>query len=195
MKIIGLTGGIASGKSTVSAYLKSKGIPVIDADVEAKKVLDIGSKAYFDLINAFSDSILNEDKTVNRKKLAAIVFKDKKLVARLNEITHPRVVERTKAILAELAAKNIPVAVIDAPLLIEAGLNSIADEVWVVYTSPELQIERAMQRDNSTREQVTNKMDNQLSFEEKLKYADHVITNDGTLKQLYVQVDGILAEK
>lgn len=195
MKIIGLTGGIASGKSTVSAYLKSKGIPVIDADIEAKKVLDIGSEAYFDLINTFSDSILNEDKTVNRKKLAAIVFKDKKLVARLNDITHPRVVERTKTILAELAAKNIPIAVIDAPLLIEAGLNSIADEIWVVHTSPELQIERAMQRDNSTREQVTNKMDNQLSFEEKLKYADHVITNDGTLEQLYAQVDGILAEK
>lgn len=194
MKIIGLTGGIASGKSTVSVYLKSKGIPVIDADVESKKVLDVGTDAYFDVINSFSEAVLNDDGTINRKKLAAIVFKDKALVAKLNEITHPRVVERTKTLLAELEANAEPIAVIDAPLLIEAGLHNITDEVWVVYTSPELQIERAMLRDNSTREQVTDKMKNQLSFDEKLKYADHVIKNDGTVEQLYAQVDKILAE-
>ena len=195
MKIIGLTGGIASGKSTVSAYLKSKNIPVIDADIESKRVLDVGNDAYYDVIREFSDSILNEDKTVNRKKLAEIVFKDKKLVEKLNSIIHPRVIERTNSMLEELRRKNVPIAVVDAPLLIEAGMQKITDEVWVVYTPYEIQIARAMLRDNSTREQVENKIKNQASFKEKAKYADKIIRNDGTIEELYAQVDKILSEE
>lgn len=195
MKIIGLTGGIASGKSTVSAYLKSKNIPVIDADIESKRVLDVGNDAYYDVIREFSDSILNEDKTVNRKKLAEIVFKDKKLVEKLNSIIHPRVIERTNSMLEELRRKNVPIAVVDAPLLIEAGMQKITDEVWVVYTPYEIQIARAMLRDNSTREQVENKIKNQAPFEEKAKYADKIIRNDGTIEELYAQVDKILSEE
>ena len=195
MKIIGFTGGIASGKSTVSAYLKSKNIPVIDADIESKRVLDVGNDAYYDVIREFSDSILNEDKTVNRKKLAEIVFKDKKLVEKLNSIIHPRVIERTNSMLDELRRKNVPIAVVDAPLLIEAGMQKITDEVWVVYTPYEIQIARAMLRDNSTREQVENKIKNQASFEEKAKYADKIIRNDGTIEELYAQVDKILSEE
>ena len=114
---------------------------------------------------------------------------------KLNSIIHPRVIEQTKKILAELEEKNTPIAVIDAPLLIEAGMQTITDEVWVVYTPPETQIDRAMVRDNSTKEQVMNKMKNQTSFEEKVKYADYVISNDGTLEQLYAQVDKILDKK
>ena len=195
MKIIGLTGGIASGKSTVSAYLKNKNIPVIDADIESKRVLDVGNDAYYDVIREFSDSILNEDKTVNRKKLAEIVFKDKKLVEKLNSIIHPRVIERTNSMLDELRRKNVPIAVVDAPLLIEAGMQKITDEVWVVYTPYEIQIARAMLRDNSTREQVVNKIKNQAPFEEKAKYADKIIRNDGTIEELYAQVDKILSEE
>ena len=195
MKIIGLTGGIASGKSTVSAYLKSKNIPVIDAYIESKRVLDVGNDAYYDVIREFSDSILNEDKTVNRKKLAEIVFKDKKLVEKLNSIIHPRVIERTNSMLEELRRKNVPIAVVDAPLLIEAGMQKITDEVWVVYTPYEIQIARAMLRDNSTREQVENKIKNQAPFEEKAKYADKIIRNDGTIEELYAQVDKILSEE
>ena len=195
MKIIGLTGGIASGKSTVSAYLKSKNIPVIDAYIESKRVLDVGNDAYYDVIREFSDSILNEDKTVNRKKLAEIVFKDKKLVEKLNSIIHPRVIERTNSMLEELRRKNVPIAVVDAPLLIEAGMQKITDEVWVVYTPYEIQIARAMLRDNSTREQVVNKIKNQAPFEEKAKYADKIIRNDGTIEELYAQVDKILSEE
>ncbi len=195
MKIIGLTGGIASGKSTVSAYLKNKNIPVIDADIESKRVLDVGNDAYYDVIREFSDSILNEDKTVNRKKLAEIVFKDKKLVEKLNSIIHPRVIERTNSMLEELRRKNVPIAVVDAPLLIEAGMQKITDEVWVVYTPYEIQIARAMLRDNSTREQVVNKIKNQAPFEEKAKYADKIIRNDGTIEELYAQVDKILSEE
>ena len=194
MKIIGLTGGIASGKSTVSAYLKSKNIPVIDSDVESKKALAVGEAAYYDVINEFSDCILNDDKTVNRKKLSEIVFKDKKLVEKLNSIVHPRVIERTQNILGELRQNGSAIAVLDAPLLIEAGMDKIADEVWVVYTPVEIQIKRAMQRDNSTREQVMNKIKNQTPFEEKAKYADRIITNDGTVEQLYKQIDKILNE-
>ncbi len=194
MIIIGLTGGIASGKSTVTEYLRSKGIFVIDSDIEAKRVLDVGTEAYYDVIREFSDSILNDDKTVNRKKLGSIVFKDKALVEKLNSITHPRVIERTKRILNELEEKNTEIAVIDAPLLIEAGMDKLCDEVWVVYVPLEVQIARAMKRDGSTREQVLDKIKNQMPYEEKLRHASRVLNNDGTVEYLYKQTDEILEE-
>ena len=194
MKVIGLTGGIASGKSTVSAYLKQKGIPIIDCDVEARHVFDVGQKAYYDVIAEFGDEILNDDKTINRKKLASIVYPDKEKVKRLNEINHPSVIERTYELLDVYRDAGIDIAVIDAPLLIEAGMNKMADEVWVVYTDIEVQIKRAMARDNSTYESVADRMKNQVSAEEKIKYADKLINNNGTREELYRQIDKLLAE-
>ncbi len=194
MIVIGLTGGIASGKSTVTEYLRSKGIFVIDSDVEAKHVLDVGTEAYYDVIREFSDLILNDDKTVNRRKLGSIVFKDKALVEKLNGITHPRVIQRTKRILNELEEKNTEIAVIDAPLLIEAGMDKLCDEVWVVYVPLEVQIARAMKRDGSTREQVLDKIENQMPYEEKLRHASRVLNNNGTVEHLYKQTDEILEE-
>ena len=194
MKIIGLTGGIASGKSTVSAYLRQKGIPIIDCDVEARHVFDVGQKAYYDVIAEFGEEILNEDKTIDRKKLASIVYPDKEKVKRLNQINHPSVIARTYELLNEYRDAGNDIVVIDAPLLIEAGMNKMADEVWVVYTDIEVQIRRAMKRDNSTYEAVINRMKNQASYEEKIKYADKLINNNGTIEELYQQVDKLLAE-
>lgn len=194
MKIIGLTGGIASGKSTVSDYIKSKGIPVVDTDLEARHALDVGTDAYYDVIKEFSEDILNEDKTVDRKKLGAIVFKDRQLVEKLNSIVHPHVIQKTNEMLDEYRKNGEQLAVIDVPLLIESGMNKIADEVWVVYVPEEMQIKRAMRRDNLPREQIVNKIKNQMPFEEKAKFADRIIRNDTTIENLYAQIDEYLNE-
>lgn len=192
MKIIGLTGGLASGKSTVSAYLRQKGIPVIDCDIEARKIFDVGEKAYYDVIDAFGTEILNADNTVNRKLLASVVFPDAEKVKKLNSISHPAIMERTDALLKEYENSGYAVAVIDAPLLIESGMNSKTDEVWLVYTDYDVQIKRAMERDKSTREQAESRIKNQLPTEEKMKSADRLINNNGTISELYNQVDKFL---
>lgn len=194
MIIIGLTGGMASGKSTVSAYLKQKNIPVIDCDEESRHVLDKGTSGYNRAVEEFSDQILSEDGTIDRKKLASIVFTDKSLLQKLNLIIHPEVIARTHELLAEYKAKGFGIAVIDAPLLIEAGMHKLCDELWVVYTSPEVQIQRAMARDGATLEQVQERIKNQSSMEEKKKLADRLISNDGTIQELYAAIDKILKE-
>ena len=194
MIIIGLTGGMASGKSTVSAYLKQNNIPVIDCDEESRHVLDKGTNGYNRAVEEFSDQILLKDGTIDRKKLASIVFADKSLLQKLNSIIHPEVIARTHELLAEYNAKGFGVAVIDAPLLIEAGMHTLCDELWVVYTSPEVQIQRAMARDGATLEQVQERIKNQSSMEEKKKLADRLISNDGTIQELYAAIDKILKE-
>ncbi len=194
MVIIGLTGGMASGKSTVSDYLKAKRMHVIDCDEISRHVLDVGTEAYFEVVREFSEEILNEDKTVNRKKLSSKVFKDKALIEKLNGIIHPRVIEQTFEILKRLEGDGADIAVIDAPLLIEAGMDKLCKEVWVVYAPPEIQIERAMHRDNSTREQVVEILNNQMPFDEKLKHANRIISNDCDIEHLYSQIDKILQE-
>ncbi len=194
MKVIGLTGGIASGKSTVSAYLKDKGIPVIDCDVEAKRILDPGEKAYGDVVNAFGREILFEDGTINRKKLGSIIFGNEEKVKLLNSLTHPEVIRKTNEYLEEYRAKGFELAVVDAPLLIEAGMTSVADEVWLVWIPEEMQIERAVKRDAASREQIINRIKSQMPSEEKKKFADRIISNTGTVEELLKEVDRLLSQ-
>lgn len=192
MKIIGLTGGIASGKSTVSNYLKNKNIPVIDCDKESKQVLCKGENGYLRTVETFGKEILTQNGEIDRKKLASIVFNDKKQIAKLNAIIHPEVIDITCRRIKEYREDGADIVVVDAPLLIEAGMNKICDEVWVVYTSPETQLQRAMERDNATRSQVEDRIKNQLSSDKKKTLADRLIKNDGTLDELYKRVDELL---
>lgn len=192
MKIIGLTGGIASGKSTVSDYLKSKNIPIIDCDKESRKVLDKGENGYLKTVEAFGKEILTQNGEIDRKKLASIVFNDKEQIKKLNAIIHPEVIDITLKRIDKYRKNGEDTVIVDAPLLIEAGMNKICDEVWVVYTSPEVQLKRAMERDNATRAQVEERIKNQSSSDEKKKLADRLIQNDGTLKELYEKIDDIL---
>ena len=194
MIIIGLTGGIASGKSTVSAYLKQNNIPVIDCDEESRHVLDKGTNGYKLALELFSEDILDENKNINRKKVASIVFEDKSLLQKLNSIIHPEVINKTHELLAKYESEGFDIAVIDAPLLIEAGMHKLCNELWVVYTSPDVQIKRAMARDGATYEQVAQRIKNQSSIEEKKKLADRLISNDGTHDELYSAIDKILNE-
>lgn len=192
MKIIGLTGGIASGKSTVSDYLKSKNIPVIDCDKESRLVLQRGTRGYCKTVERFGNGILTKDGDIDRKALASIVFKNEELVKALNEIIHPEVIDITQNYIDTYRKNGKKTVVVDAPLLIEAGMHKICDELWVVYTSPEVQLQRAMKRDNATREQIEERIKNQSSLEEKKKLADRLIPNDGTVDELYSRVDELL---
>ena len=136
--IVGLTGGIASGKSTVSLLLKNKGAVIIDADEISRNILIPGKPAWTKVIEHFGEKVLRDDKNIDRKKLAQIVFSDKKELELLNSITHPIIIEEIKRQLEYYKKVDEEVVVIDAALLLELGLNSLVDEVWVVAVDEKL---------------------------------------------------------
>ncbi|MGB4314020.1 MAG: dephospho-CoA kinase, partial [bacterium] len=148
MRVIGLTGGIATGKSTVSRMLAEKGLPIVDADLIAREVVEPGKPAYREIVQTFGGEILQADGTLNRKLLGKLVFGDPARLQTLNQITHPRIREEIEGRLQALRDKGTELAVLDAPLLIEANLQPLVDEVWVVTCPRELQIKRLQERDN-----------------------------------------------
>ncbi len=193
-KIIGLTGGIATGKSTVSAILKCKGFKVIDADIIAREVVEIGKSAYNDIVSAFGRQILNEDLTINRSKLGDIIFHDSESRNKLNSIVHPRV---TKEILRQINkySKNNNVIFLDIPLLIEQKeklKDLLIDEIWLVYTSQEIQIKRLIKRDNIDFDKASVKIRTQIPIDEKRKYADVIIDNTNDISALKKTLDIII---
>lgn len=189
--MIGLTGGIASGKSTVSRVLKELGAPVIDADLVAKEVIRPGTEAWHELVKTFGEDILNEDGTIDRRRLGDKVFADPGAVRRLNEITHPRILEAIGRRLEEYARSGEdapPGVVIDAPLLIEAGMVDMVDEVWLVVVDQKTQIQRLMARDHFGVEQALNRINAQMPLEKKKRYADVIIDNTGSMRWTRAQV-------
>lgn len=187
MKVIGLTGGIASGKSTVSAYLKEKEIPVFDADAAAWEVEKAGSPCLRQLVEVFGPAILTEKGELDRKEMARLAFHDPAVLRQLNAIVHRAVEKKRDAFLS--AHRQDPVVILDAPLLLECGWEKVTDTVWLVYIPEEEQIRRAMARSGMTREEVKDRIRKQLSLEEKRKQAQVVLDNQGTLEDLYRQVD------
>jgi dephospho-CoA kinase len=180
VKVIGLTGGIASGKSLISGYLCELGALVIDADKLAREVVEPRSPVLEKIREVFGDGVLNEDGTLDRKKLGDIVFKSDTERKRLNDLIHPRVFEKVKKLIDENKDnKTWPAIVIDAPLLIEVGMIEITDEVWVVSLDEETQLKRLMKRDDLTREEAQRRLKTQMPLNEKLKFADRVIDNNG----------------
>lgn len=180
MIIIGLTGGIASGKSTVSKELARLGIAIHDADLVSRKVVEKGSEGLQQIVEAFGKEYLTEDGELNRPLMAQLVFNDGEARQKLNHIVHTAV-RKDRAEFLE-AHKNDKVVVLDVPLLIENGLYKNVDKVWLVMVSEAEQIKRAMLRDNSTEEQVRARIKAQMSFEEKAKYADLIIDNSGSME-------------
>jgi dephospho-CoA kinase len=187
--VIGLTGGIASGKSTVSRMLKSLGAKIIDADQLARDLVRPGRPAWRDIVHHFGRGILLENGEINRKELGRVVFSDPEARRLLNRLTHPRVKSRTKAILRKLARVDPQaVVVIDAPLLLEAGMDDLVDEIWVVSASPDTQIRRLMARDQLTREEAVQRLEAQMPLAEKIKRAHRVIDNEGAEEDTWRQV-------
>lgn len=180
MLIIGLTGGIASGKSTVSKELAHLGVAIHDADLVSRKVVAKGSEGLKEIVETFGQEYLTEDGELNRPKMAELVFKDNDARQKLNHIVHTAVRKDRAAFLED--HKEDKVVVLDVPLLIENGLYKNVDKVWLVMVSEEEQVRRAMLRDNATEEQVRARINAQMSFSEKAKYADLIIDNSGTME-------------
>lgn len=192
MKIIGLTGGIGSGKSTVSNYLSQKGYPIIDADKIAKKIVEPNSVILFELARCFGEEILNQDGSLNRKVLADITFFNKVQKEKLDNIMLKEIVRIILKQIDSYNKKGENLVFIDAPLLFETGLDKKSDETWVVDASDEIRIQRVIKRDNTTWKDVKARVINQMSREEKNKKASYVLNNSTTQEELYRQIDKIL---
>lgn len=190
--IIGLTGSIASGKSTVSSMLREYHIPVVDADKISRDVVCPGEKAYRQIVETFGEEILLEDKTIDRKKLGNLIFPDKEKRAQLNEIVHPAVRETMVKQREEYVADGANCVVLDIPLLFESKLTHFVANTLVVYVNKETQLERLMKRDNSTEAEAYSRINSQISLDEKAKMADAVVDNNGTKEQTKQQLDNLL---
>ena len=188
MRIIGLTGGIASGKSSVARILESLGVVVIDADQLAREAVSPGEEAYRSIVAGFGDGILNPDRTINRQALGKIVFADPAARRRLERITHPAIARLAEERLTALRNAGAPVVVYMAPLLIEAGVASRVDEIWVVYADRETQVARLMLRDGLGREEALQRLAAQMPMEEKRTLGRIVIDNSGTPEETERQV-------
>lgn len=179
IKIIGLTGNSGSGKSTVADILKNEGGYIIDADKIAHENMKPKECTYSEIISYFGNDILDSNKNINRKKLGNIVFNNKNKLNKLNEITHKYIIEKIEnEIKKNIDNKKYKFVVIDAPLLIETGLNNKVDSVWLVYADFEKRVKRIMIRDNITEEEVKQRFANQLDFEKQKVYADEIILNN-----------------
>lgn len=195
--IVGITGGIACGKTTVSELLTEKGAIPINADEIGHQLLKSDSLVIDELIDAFGQEILEESGDVSRKKLGAIVFNDKSARERLNAIMHPVIIQRSRSHARQLVMENPScVVLLDAPLLIEAGAYDSVDLIVVVTASPETQLQRTLERSLSQNRPLTEseakaRIDSQMPVSEKVKFADVVIENEGTLEELKEQVDAL----
>ena len=188
--VVGLTGGIASGKSLVSNYLKELGAAIIDADELARDVVKPHSPACQEIREYFGAGVFEPDGNINRKKLAELVFNSQTEREKLNSIVHPRVVETTLELKEKyLNEKKAPLIVIDAPLLIEAGMTELVDEVWVIAVPEQAQLDRLMSRDKLSLTEAQNRLRSQLPLAEKLAYADRIIDNSGDVEKTIREVD------
>ncbi|MDI6689673.1 MAG: dephospho-CoA kinase [Actinomycetota bacterium] len=189
MKVIGVTGGIATGKSTVAKLLASRGAKVIDADQISREVMAPKSEVWEKIVTYFGEEILLQDGSIDRKKLAKIVFSDPQELEVLNRLTHPSIIKVIEDRLEELKRTRWDqVIVFDCPLLIETQLLPLVDEVVVVTTKEETQIKRLEEKGLSA-EEARARMRAQIPQEERVKFADYIVENDGTLDELREKVD------
>lgn len=189
MLVVGLTGGIGSGKSQASQWFEAQGITVVDADVVSREVVEKGSPTLAKIVVKFGDWVLDSQGELNRRALREHVFAHPQALIDLEQITHPAIRQRVKDLLAESTS---PYTLLVAPLLLEgseAGLVQLCQRILVVDTTPELQLQRASSRDGQSQANIEHIMANQLSREARLAKADDIITNTGSLDELYAQLE------
>ncbi|MBE3595615.1 MAG: dephospho-CoA kinase [Hydrogenibacillus sp.] len=189
--IVGLTGGIASGKSTVSKMLAARGAWVVDADRLARAAVEPGSTALEQIVERFGAGVLQADGTLDRKALGRIVFADVSALKALEAIVHPEVRRMMRDEIAQAKAKRAAIIVLDVPLLFENGLERLADLTVVVETDVRTQIERLTVRDRLPRAEAAARLDAQMPLGEKRALADVVLINRGTIEDLERQVDAL----
>ena len=193
MKVIGLTGGIGSGKSTVSAYLKEQGYLILDADQIAHDITKKGSPVLQKIADAFGADMLDAEGNLQRKKLAAVAFSTPENKTKLESLTTAEVVRLISEDVAQLRkTKDYDIIFIDAPLLFEAGVDRLTDLVWMVSADEEIRIERVMNRDQISRTDVLQRIANQMSNEEKIRRSQEIIDNSSGKEELYRQVKALL---
>jgi dephospho-CoA kinase len=187
--VIGLTGGIGAGKSTVTQVLEELGAAVIDADRVGHQIYLPDLPAWREIVETFGREVLHADRTIDRQALGKIVFTDPEALRTLNRIVHPKMFERMAELIAELRARGgIKAIVIEAAILIEANWQPLADQIWLVVAAEPVVIERLAKQRNLSPEQVRTRIAAQLSNEERLKHAHVVIRNDGSLDEVRTAV-------
>ena len=193
VKIIGLTGNIASGKSVATGMFAKLGAKIIDADHVARSVVEPEKPAWKEIVDKFGRDVLNPDRTIDREKLGDIVFNDEDKRQVLNDITHPKILEEITELIKRNRKEGSGVIIIEAALIIEKGgwLKEIIDSLIVVTSAQESQIKRLMSRNGYTREEALSRIDAQIPSAEKEKHADFVIDNSGSLEDTEHQVSGI----
>lgn len=189
--LIGLTGGIGSGKSTVSKYLSEHGCTIVDADQIARLVVEPGSEALEEIKKVFGAKFLTPDGRLDRKKLGRLVFANKKMLAKLEAILNSKI---NGEIWRQIQEADTDIVVLDAATLIEAGYDQNVERLWIVDADDEVRIERVMERDGMSREDVINRMNNQMSREKRLDRECTVIDNSGTVEETYENVRKALEE-
>ncbi|WP_226085468.1 dephospho-CoA kinase [Mesobacillus sp. S13] len=192
--VIGLTGGIASGKSTISAMFTEMGITVIDADIEARLAVEPGEKAYNDIVSHFGDEILEEDRTINRTKLGEIIFNNEEKRMLLNSIVHPAVRERMAQKREKAEAADEKAVVLDIPLLFESKLTRLVEKIIVVFVDEQTQLERLMKRNGFSEEEAYSRINSQMPLKDKIDLADAVVDNSGSIEESKQQLMKILSE-
>ena len=192
---IGLTGGIASGKSTVLTYFKDKGIPYIDADIVAREVVEPGTEGLKAIVNAFGSNVLHDNGTLNREALGAIVFHNEEKRRQLNNSLKEHIQNRIMELTAHYKSNRTAVLIYDIPLLIEGEWNAMMDEVWLVYVNEPTQIERLMSRNGFSEDDALARIKSQMRLDDKRSFADVIIDNNGTPQELIAQLDTIWSER
>lgn len=190
--VVGLTGGIATGKSTVSSILSAKGIPIIDADDIAKRVVEPNQPAYQQIVKIFGHTILQADGQIDRKLLGNIVFSDSSKREQLNQAVHPYVKEMMLKQRDQYMVEQQPIIVLDIPLLFESHLQDLVDLVVVVYTTPENQLNRLMKRNQLTKEEAQSRIEAQMPIDQKAGLADVLINNNDTLMSTKQQCEKLV---
>lgn len=194
MRVIGLTGGIASGKTTVSNLFKISGVPVIDADLVARQVVEKGTDGLTALVNRFGEGILNTDGTLNRTVLGKRMFSDEAIRSEVNDILQPLIRQEITSRMKEYKNQGKALIVLDIPLLFEMKYEDMCDDIIVIATSLETQVVRMRERNGYTQEQALQRIHAQMSLEDKVKNATIVWNNEGDLKELETTVHQWLLE-
>lgn len=190
--IVGLTGSIASGKSTVSHMFQDLDIPVVDADIISREVVEPGMEAYEEMIKQFGKEIMNSDSTINRATLGDLIFTDKEKREQLNSIIHPAIRKEMLRQRDELIAEGFNCVVLDIPLLFENNLTHYVDKTLVVYVDENVQLERLMKRNHYTKEEALLRIQSQMTLKEKVERADEVINNNGGKNETREQLKTLL---
>jgi len=192
--IIGLTGSIASGKSTISQLLQDKGFRIIDADLVARKVVEPGTPTLIEISKQFGDEVIHPDGTLNREALGTLIFHNPSKRKQLNELMHPAIRQEMLAQRDDLKKQGIETIIMDIPLLFESKLQHFVEKVLVVSVTEDIQLERLIKRNSLSEEEAKVRISSQLPVSEKEKAADAVIYNNGSIEESKTQLERILEE-